>query len=151
MPGMYFEEFQVGQSFETRGRTVTEADVVSFAGLSGDFNPMHTDAEYAKTTRFGQRVAHGALGFSIATGLAFQLGFLDGTVVAFTETEWKFRAPTYIGDTVHLQLEVTKVRANTSVGGGFVTVSAKLVNQRGEVAQKGDFTFIVAGRPSAPA
>ena len=72
---------------------------MNFAGVSGDFNPMHTDAEYAKSTQFGARVAHGALIFSIATGLAYQLGFLDGTVIAFTSFDWKMRAPVFIGDT----------------------------------------------------
>ncbi len=147
MPGIYFEDYQEGATFETRGRTITEADIVAFAGLSYDTNPLHTDAEYAKGTPFGQRIAHGALGFSVATGLAWQLGFLEGTVVAFTETEWKFRAPIFIGDTVKLQLIVTKLRASKAVGGGFVTVSAKLLNQRGEVTQKGDWTYIVRSKP----
>ncbi len=148
MPGIYFDDYKEGIAFETRGRTITEADIVAFAGLSYDTNPMHTDEEFAKTTQFGKRIAHGALGFSIATGLAWQLGFLEGTVVAFTETEWKFRAPIYIGDTVRLHLTVTKLRPSRAVGGGFVTVSAKLVNQRGETTQKGEMTFIVSSRPA---
>jgi 3-hydroxybutyryl-CoA dehydratase len=147
MAGIYFEDYVEGATFQTRGRTITEADIVAFAGLSYDTNPLHTDAEYAKATPFGQRIAHGALGFSAATGLAWQLGFLEGTVVAFTETEWKFRAPIYIGDTVRLTLVVSKLRASKAVGGGFVTVSAKLINQRGEVTQKGDWTYIVRSRP----
>lgn len=147
MAGIYFEDYTEGLTFETRGRTITEADIVAFAGLSYDTNPMHTDAEYARGTQFGQRIAHGALGFSIATGLAWQLGFLESTVIAFTEAEWKFRAPIYIGDTVHLQLAVTRLRASKAVGGGFVTVSAKLLNQRGETTQKGEWTYIVRSRP----
>jgi acyl dehydratase len=150
MPGLYFEEFVEGMTFETKGRTITETDIVTFAGLSWDTNPLHTDAEYAKTTQFGARVAHGALGFSVATGMAWGLGFMEGTVVAFTETEWKFRAPIYIGDTVKLQLTVSKIRAAKSVGGGFVTISAKLVKQTGEIAQKGDWTVIVRAHPEAP-
>jgi acyl dehydratase len=149
MAGIYFEDYVEGVTFQTRGRTITEADIVAFAGLSYDTNPLHTDAEYAKATNFGQRIAHGALGFSVATGLAWQLGFLEGTVVAFTETEWKFRAPIYIGDTVHLEMVVSKLRASKAVGGGFVTVSAKLINQRGETTQKGDWTYIVRSKPQA--
>ena len=148
MTGIYFEDYREGLTFETRGRTITEADIVAFAGLSWDTNAMHTDEVYAKTTQFGTRIAHGALGFSIATGLAWQLGFLEETVVAFTESEWKFRAPILIGDTVHLTLAVTKLRPHKAIGGGFVTVSAKLLNQRGETTQKGDWTYIVRSRPA---
>ena len=83
-------------ALETQGRTVTETDIVQFAGLSGDFNPMHTDATYAAKTQFGERVAHGLLGLAIASGLSYQLGFLDGTVLAFTGLEGKFRAPIVI-------------------------------------------------------
>jgi acyl dehydratase len=147
MTGIFFEDYSEGLTFETRGRTVTEADIVAFAGVSYDTNPLHTDAEYARGTQFGQRIAHGALGFSIATGLAWQLGFLESTVIAFTETEWKFRAPIYIGDTVKVFLTVTKLRASKTVGGGFVTVNAKLVNQRGETTQKGEWTYIVRNKP----
>jgi 3-hydroxybutyryl-CoA dehydratase len=149
MTGIYFEDYREGLTFETRGRTITEADIVAFAGLSWDTNAMHTDEVYAKTTQFGTRIAHGALGFSIATGLAWQLGFLEETVIAFTESEWKFRAPIIIGDTIHLTLAVTKLRASRAVGGGFVTVSAKLLNQRGETTQKGDWTYIVRSRPES--
>ena len=83
--GMYFEEFAAGQTVITPGRTVTEADVVAFAGLSGDFNQLHTDAEFAKTTPFGQRVAHGLCVLSIVSGLAAQTGVMEGTVLAFRE------------------------------------------------------------------
>ena len=81
--GMYFEEFQVGQEVITSGRTITETDIVNFAGLSGDFNFIHTNAVAAQATPFGQRVAHGMLVASIATGLAVQQGFIDGTTLAF--------------------------------------------------------------------
>ncbi|MFN2196995.1 MAG: MaoC/PaaZ C-terminal domain-containing protein, partial [Anaerolineales bacterium] len=99
--GKYFEEFEVGQRIVTAGRTVTEADVVTFAGLSGDFNQMHVDAEYSAKSMFGQRVAHGLLGLSIASGLAVQTGVLEGTILAFREiTEWKFSRPIFLGDTI---------------------------------------------------
>src|SRR5512139_2530917 len=99
--GLYFEEFNVGDVANTQGRTITEADIVNFAMLSGDWNTIHTDVEYAKQTMFGERIAHGMLGLSIATGLAVQLGFINETVIAFRSIEWKFSAPMKIGDTIH--------------------------------------------------
>ncbi|MBN1563458.1 MAG: MaoC family dehydratase N-terminal domain-containing protein, partial [Anaerolineae bacterium] len=138
--GLYFEEFEVGLSLETRGRTMTETDVVAFAGVSGDFNPMHTDEEYAKTTQFGKRVSHGLLGLSMASGLAYQMGFMEGTVLAFTGLDWKMRAPIFIGDTIRVQATVKKIRAMKAAGGGFVTLEVKVVNQKDEVAQKGEWT-----------
>ncbi len=149
--GLYFEEFEVGMELETRGRTVTETDIVSFAGLSGDFNPMHTDETYASTTQFGKRVAHGLLGLSIASGLAYQLGFLEGTVIAFTALEWKFRAPIVIGDTIRVQVKITKLREMAAAGGGFVSFEVKVVNQNSAVTQKGEWTVLVASRPAAGA
>ena len=89
--GRYFEEFEVGQKITTVGRTVTENDIVTFAGLSGDYNQIHTDVEYSKATTYGQRVAHGLLGISIASGLAMRTGILENTVIFFREiNNWKF-------------------------------------------------------------
>lgn len=147
--GLYFEQFEEGMALETQGRTITEADIVSFAGLSGDFNPMHTDAAYAAGTQFGHRVAHGLLGLSVASGLSYQLGFLDGTVLAFTGLEWKFRAPIVIGDTIRVQVKVTKKREMKAAGGGFVSFDVQVVNQEGKVTQKGEWTILVASRPVA--
>ena len=103
---MYFEQFEVGMQIVTSSRTVTEADIVNFAGLSGDFNQIHTDAIYASTTPFGQRVAHGLLGVAIASGLAVQTGFMEGTILAFREiAQWKFSHPILIEDTIHVLLQ----------------------------------------------
>ena len=146
--GLYFEDFEEGMALETRGRTITETDIVQFAGLSGDFNPMHTDAEYAATTQFGQRVAHGLLGLSIASGLSYQLGFLEGTVLAFTALDWKFRAPTFIGDTIRVAVKVTKKREMKAAGGGFVSFDVQVLNQEDKVTQKGEWTVLVASRPA---
>ncbi len=147
--GLYFEEFEVGLELETRARTITEADIVNFAGLSGDFNPMHTDAVYAAGTQFNQRVAHGLLGLSVASGLAYQMGFIEGTVIAFTGLEWKFRAPIFIGDTIRVQVQVTKLREMKAAGGGFVSLELKVVNQDNAVTQKGEWTVLVASKPQA--
>ena len=95
--GLYFEEFFVGQKVTTVGRTVTEYDINTFAGLSGDFNQIHTDAEFSRKTPIGQRIAHGILGLSIASGLAMRTGILEGTVIVFREiAEWKFVKPIFI-------------------------------------------------------
>lgn len=106
--GRYFEEFEIGDEVETAARTVTETDVMLFAGLSGDYNQLHTDAEFARGTLFGERIAHGLLGLSIASGLASRLGFVEGTAEAFTGLEWKFRGPIKIGDTIRVRLKVQR-------------------------------------------
>lgn len=150
--GMYFEEFQVGQSLTTPGRTVTEADIQAFAGLSGDFNSIHTDAVYSQTTPFGQRVAHGILGLAIASGLAVRTGILEGTVLAFREiNEWKFSRPVHIGDTLHVELEVEEVKPVPRLGGGNVLLGVDVKNQAGETAMKGKWSVLVRSRPSQSA
>ncbi len=146
---LYFEDLQVGMTMTTKGRTITESDIVNFAGLSGDFNPLHTDAEYAAKTEFGQRIAHGALGLSIATGLANQLGFMEGTVIAFTTLDWKYRAPIFIGDTIHVEITVNQSKAMPASGGGFVIFGVKVVKQDNTVTQEGKWTLVVRSRPEA--
>ncbi len=141
--GMYFEELEVGQEFQSRGRTITEADVVNFAGLSGDFNPLHTDEEYAKKTIFGKRIAHGALALAISTGLSQSLGILDGTIMAFLGLEWNFHAPVFIGDTLHLDQVVKSKRETSKPDRGIIVFEARMVNQRDEVVQEGTRTIMV--------
>ncbi|MFN2150691.1 MAG: MaoC/PaaZ C-terminal domain-containing protein [Anaerolineales bacterium] len=148
--GKYFEEFEVGQRIVTAGRTVTEADVVTFAGLSGDFNQMHVDAEYSAKSMFGQRVAHGLLGLSIASGLAVQTGVLEGTILAFREiTEWKFSRPIFLGDTIHVVMEVKETKAMARLGGGLVGLKLSVVNQNGDTVMKGMWSTLVAFQPEA--
>jgi 3-hydroxybutyryl-CoA dehydratase len=146
--GLYFEEFSVGQTLRTPGRTITESDIVTFAGLSGDFNLIHTDAVYAATTPFGQRVAHGLLGLSIASGLAVRSGVLEGTVLAFREIqEWKFTQPVLIGDTITVEMKVTEVKALPRLGGGSVVLELSVLNQASTVVMKGSWTVLVQSRP----
>jgi 3-hydroxybutyryl-CoA dehydratase len=145
--GMYFEEFTVGTEMVSPGRTITEADVVLFAGLSGDYNQLHTDAEYAKGTPFGERIAHGLLGLAVASGLASRLGFIEGTAEAFTGLEWKFRAPIKLGDTIYVTAAVAKTRPMRGLGGGIVVFDMAVKNQRGETVQKGQWTVLVKGKP----
>jgi 3-hydroxybutyryl-CoA dehydratase len=146
--GMYFEEFSAGQKVVTMGRTVTEADVVSFAGLSGDFNQIHTDAAFAKGTPYGQRIAHGLCVLSIASGLAVQTGIMEGTVLAFREiVEWKFSNPVFFGDTIHVDMEVLETKPLPRLGAGAVTLSLEVVNQDGKSAQKGKWSVLILARP----
>ena len=146
--GMWFDEFEVGQQIITSGRTVTESDIVSFAGLSGDYNQIHTNAEFAAKIPFGQRVAHGLLGLSIASGLAMRTGILEGTVIAFREiNNWKFTNPILIGDTIHAELNIIETKPIPRVGGGSLVIEIIVKNQRDEVTMKGTWTALVANKP----
>jgi len=141
--GLTFEQFQVGDTIESAGRTITEADVVSFAAFSGDWNAMHTDAEYCKDTMYRQRVAHGLLVLSVASGLAMRLGFMEETVKAFMGLAWKFRAPVFIGDTVRMTATVAKKHEMARLGGGIVVFDVKVLNQEDKVVQKGEWELLV--------
>lgn len=144
--GLYFDEYEVGQKMVTRGRTVTETDIVQFAGLTGDYNPMHTDAEVMKRSVFGQRIAHGMLTLSYAVGQAYQLGFMEGKVIAFRGVEMKFSLPVFIGDTLHVELTVSAKKEALRMGGGLVTLDVKIINQAGKTAQSGDWTVLIVSR-----
>jgi len=145
---MYFDEFQTGQRIVTAGRTITETDIVSFAGLSGDYNQIHVDADYSAKAPFGQRVAHGLLVTAIGSGLAMQTGVMEGTVLAFREiNEWKFIKPVFIGDTVHVALEVKETKDLRRIGGGSVLIEVAVVNQKDEIVMKGLWTVLIASRP----
>ena len=145
--GLYFEEFQVGQRIVTAARTVTESDVVTFAGLSGDYNQIHTDAAFSQSTPFGQRVAHGLLCLSIVSGLAMRTGVLEGTVLAFREiNEWKFIKPVFLGDTIHAELDVTENKAVPRLNAGAVTIAIQVKNQREEVVMKGVWIALVVSK-----
>jgi acyl dehydratase len=146
--GQYFEDFEVGQEIVTVGRTVAESDIFTFAGFSGDYNQIHTDAEFSKSTPFGQRVAHGLLGLAIASGLAMRTGILEGTVIAFREiNNWKFIAPIFIGDTIHVEMNVAEIKALPRIGGGSVVITLDVKKQSGETVMKGNWTVLVMSKP----
>ncbi|MBL8134893.1 MAG: MaoC family dehydratase N-terminal domain-containing protein [Anaerolineae bacterium] len=147
--GLYFEDINVGDRMVTRGRTITEADIVQFAGLTGDYNPMHTNAEYMKTHPMGQRVAHGMLTLSYAVGQAYQLGFMERTVLAFRGLEMKFSLPVVIGDTVHVELSVREKKEARRIGGGLITLDVKILNQDGKTVQSGEWTVMMALKEGA--
>ena len=144
--GMYFEEFEVGTEVVSPGRTITETDVVTFAGLSGDYNQLHTDAEFAKGTLFGRRVAHGLLVLSIASGLADRLGFIEGTTLAFRELTWKFSQPVFMGDTLRFKARCKELKSMPRLGGGLVIFEIRVVNQEDKTVQKGEWQVLVASK-----
>ena len=146
--GRYFEEFDVGQRITTPTRTITEADIVNFAGLSGDYTLIHTDAVYAQSTPSGQRIAHGLLVLSIASGLATRTGIIEGTVLVWRDIEnWKFIQPVFIGDTVRVQLEVTGTKPFPRLGGGMVNLELRVQNQDDEVVMKGTWSILIQSKP----
>lgn len=136
----------VGDTFSSGGRTITEADVVSFACLSGDFNRIHVDAEYAKSTFYGQRIAHGLLVLSVLSGLTTQSsGYraLEPHVIALKDLACHFPKPTFIGDTIHVQVTVVERKEGTKPGRAEVTFRREAINQRGEVVVQADFRMLM--------
>ncbi len=128
---LYFEQFEMGAVYESRGRTVTETDIVQFARLSGDFVQLHTNEEFARQTPFGKRIAHGVLVFSISTGLMTQMDLLQDTVLAFYGLDrLRFTKPVFIGDTVRVVKKVVEKQSKEQ--GGVVTFETSVLNQRGE-------------------
>lgn len=141
---MYWDEIKVGASFESAARTITEADIVNFAGLSGDFNPIHTDAVFASATIFGSRIAHGLLGLSIASGLLTRTSGLGPDVIAFLGiNEWRFSAPIRIGDTIRARSTVTRTRSTREPDRGIVIQRVDVVNQHDQIVQSGEFVVMI--------
>ena len=146
MKGKYFEDLRIGEHFETPGRTVTEADIVNFAGISGDYNPLHIDEEFAKKTRFGARIAHGVLTLSIMTGLWARLGILEGTVEAFYGIErLRFTKPVYSGDTLHVKMKVADKEEKGQ--SGIVVLENTVLNQKSEIVMVCTTNLLVKKRP----
>jgi acyl dehydratase len=143
---LFFEDFHLGQRFVTKGRTVTEADVVNFACLTWDHNQLHTDAEYAAATPYRSRIAHGLLGIAIHSGLSYQL--TEESILAFLGLTWQFKLPIYIGDTIHVEQVVKEMRETSNGDRGILTFEKEIINQRGEVVQTGTTTILLAKRPS---
>lgn len=145
--GKYFEEFKAGDASMSPARTVTEADIVMFAGLTGDYNALHTDEEYGRTTIFGRRVAHGLLGLTYAIGLGTRLGELDETVMAFLGLEWKFKGPIFAGDTIRMKSTVASTKETKKPDRGIIEFVTEVLNQKGEVVQEGRKIVMVRRRP----
>ena len=141
--GKTFDEFKVGDEFTTASRTITESDVVSFAGLSGDFNPLHTDEEFGKLTPFKGRVAHGMLSVAIATGLANQLGIFEGTTVALLSMTISYKGAAKFGDTIHLVLKVVDKKETTKGDKGIVTFDTIVYNQNDDPIVEGQWVVML--------
>ena len=146
--GKYFEDFKEGMEFLTLGRTMTEADIVNFSGFTGDFNPLHTDAQYASESVFGERIAHGMCGLSMATGLLVRLNIFEGTIVAFYGIDQlRFRAPIKIGDTIHVVAKVIEKKESKKEGEGLVAFQVNVVNQDGTSVMEGVVKTLMKKRP----
>ncbi|KRB02810.1 MULTISPECIES: MaoC/PaaZ C-terminal domain-containing protein [Pseudomonas] len=141
----YFDDLVATQSLVSSRITLTEAHIVLFAGLSGDFNPIHMDEESARRGPFGRRIAHGMLAHSMSTGLRSSVD--DWAIIAFLETHRRFVAPVFAGDTLHYVAEIEDLRkSNSNPSRGIVRVRLRLLNQSGEVVQEGEDVFAVACR-----
>jgi acyl dehydratase len=141
--GKKFDEFNVGDVHTTASRTITEADVASFAGLSGDYNPLHTDEEFGKSTPFKGRIAHGMLCVSIATGLANQLGIFEGTSLALLSMTIKYKGAVKFGDTIHLELKVAEKKETSKTDRGIVTFDTTIKNQNDESIVEGQWAVML--------
>ena len=141
---LYYEDLYEGQTFTSPARTVTETDLVSFAMLSGDWNPIHTDQEFAQTTYYGKRVVHGMFGISMMTGLLDRTGVFDGSAIAMLGIkDWSFKGPIFVGDTLHFEMEIISKRLTSKEGRGIVDRRFKLINQRGETVQEGHIALML--------
>ena len=142
---LYFDDVAVGQEWRSLGRTITEADVINFAGLSGDFNPIHTDHEFARTTPFRRPIAHGLLVFSVASGLGVNFPMMR-TLAVLSIRDWQFRGPVFIGDTIRVRSEVLEKEARSRGRRGVITWKRQVINQEQKVVQEGVTLTLVEGR-----
>jgi acyl dehydratase len=146
---LYFDDVQVGQEWESSGRTLTESDIVNFAGLSGDFNPIHMDHEFCKTTIFRKPIAHGLLILAMGSGLG--LPYPPMRTLAFMEIrEWKFLEPVFIGDTIRMKTKVLEKVERSRGKRGVVTWQRTIVNQHNKPVEQGIIVTLVEGRARRP-
>ena len=148
--GKYFEDWVIGEEFFTPGRTMTETDIVMFAAMTGDYNQLHTNAQFMEQSQFGQRIGHGLLGLAVSHGLWFRSGYLEGTVIAFLGVnDWQFKAPFFIGDTLRVRYKAVKAKESSSKPDrGVITWHLEVLNQDDQVVQEGHKTMMVKRRPS---
>jgi acyl dehydratase len=147
----YFEEIELGEEFVTPTRTVTEADVVWFAGISGDFEQLHVSEEYAKGTIFGERVAHGLLGLVIFDGFKTRTALVTGIhTLASLGWTWDFRKPIRLGDTLSGRLVIKEKRRTSKGDRGILYIACELRNQHGEIVHEGENRLMVKCRECVP-
>jgi acyl dehydratase len=141
--GRVFGAFTVGQRFETPGRTITKADIAAFCGLTGDFNPVHTDETFARAAGFNGCIAHGPMGIGVAFGLASQLDLIDGTVIALLGVDWHFKAPVFPGDTIRAVIDVSEMRDVGDRDRGLLGLVFTLLDQHGTTVQTGSARLLM--------
>ncbi len=148
--GLYFEDYQIDQEIESRGRTITEGDIVNFSGLTGDWVEIHINDVYAKSTPFGERIAHGLLTMSVASGLIALTGILERKIIAFIGiNNWEFKRPVKIGDTISTTLKVLdkeKIELKNGLKAGYVTFSVQIKNQKKKICQDGSWKVMVKSK-----
>jgi acyl dehydratase len=145
--GKYFEEFEIGETFETPARTITEADLVNFTGVSWDIHPLHNDEVHCQTTIYGRRIAHGFLILSIMGGLTTCSGVMDRGLGFLGMDGWRFHKPVYPGDTIRCRIQVISKKVASSGSRGIVTFQREIRNQRDETVQTGQTLHMFAMRP----
>jgi acyl dehydratase len=145
--GLFLEEFEINKTCRTRGRTMGEGDVALFAGLVGDYNPLHVDEEFSKASIFGSRVAHGPLVLSTAIGLMSQLNWIDGTALGLLGIAWEFQAPVKLGDTISAKVTPLEARRSKTPGRGILKIGFEVINQNENVVQIGSITLLMKRRP----
>jgi len=143
---IFFEDMAVGQTYTSPRRTISETDIVQFAGLTGDYNPLHTDDIFAAASGFGQRIAHGPMLVGMAFGLLSRVGLLDGTALALLEITWTFQAAVKAQDTIHAQATVADARLSRKKDRGVIQLSIEIVNQDGKTVQAGQAKVLVKTR-----
>lgn len=148
--GYTYADLHVGMSFRSPGRTITDADIVGFAGLTGDYSELHTSDVYAKASQFGRRVAHGMLGLAYAHGLMWpRTGELRETAIAFLGiSDWRFVGPIFVGDTIFVEYRIAELRDSKSKPSqAIATFDVEIVNQDGTVVQRGRKVLLVSKEP----
>jgi len=143
---LFYEDFDLSVKLVTGKRAITAGDIDAFAALSWDDNPLHTDAAYAGTTQYGERIAHGLLVLSIVGGLAWKLDCLNDSLEAFTDMKWRYHAPVKIGDTIYAHVDFRRKRPVDDYAGGFVVLDVTVYNQHDDVVQRGTWTTLIRSR-----
>lgn len=147
MPNKFMQDFELGQKIITPSITVTETHIVNWAGLTMDFYPLHMDREYASKTVFKERIAHGPLTFALGVGLMFQTGVAADSVIAWLGADIsKIPAPVKIGDTIHVEAQVTELRETKNPSQGVMIMRYTVVNQRGETVMIYDMKMLMHRR-----
>lgn len=149
IPTLFFDDLAIGMEFESPGRTVTEADIVAFSGLSGDYNQLHTDEVFARASQHGGRIAHGTLVIAIASGLSsrsvLMLGLAD-QIIGLLNLECRFKAATKIGDTLRVLLRIENLKRTSDGKRGVLTLSRTALNQRDAVVMESSWTLLLKAR-----